>query len=123
MRLANDLDDAVVIGLVGFGVWELHKAYCEQAPKLMELRRHDADDTEMRQALMDADTSVGGLALFGGAAASLMLRTWWPILIIGGAFAFMSWYHHDTLRGPSPITLDTLASGANNKSWSTQPTL
>ena len=116
------MEDALVIGLVGFGVWELHRAYGHCAPSVMALRSCDPDDTMARQSLMDADIHIGGLALMGGAFASLLLKTWWPLLIVGAAFLYTSWCHHDTLRGPTPMDLDNLAQGANTE-WATQPTL
>jgi len=116
------LEDAIIIGIVGFGIWEMHNAYCRCAPPMNALRCCNKNDTNARQALMDADIHIGGLAFFGGGVASLFLRSWWPILIVAAAFLYTSWCHHDTLQGPTPMDLDSIATGANSE-WSTQPTL
>ena len=116
------LEDAIIIGIVGFGVWEMHNAYCRSAPPLTVLRSLDKDDTAGRQSLMDADIHIGGLAILGGGIASLFLKSWWPVLIVTAAFLYTSWCHHDTLSGPTPMTLDSIANGANTE-WALQPTL
>lgn len=117
----KDLDDTIVIGIVGFGIWECYKAYCAQCPSLVELRSTDGSSTGARQALRDADEQVGGLALIGGGIASLMLRTPWPMIVIAAAFMYMSFSHHKVLNAPTPTTLDTLQSGVN-RSWPLPPT-
>jgi hypothetical protein len=118
----KDVDDAIVLGIVGFGIWECYKAYCAQCPSLQELRGTHGSSTSARQALRDADTQVGGLALIGGGVASLMLKSPWPLIVIIAAFGYMSWSHHDILAAPTITTLDTLQEG-HNQSWQTQPTL
>ena len=115
------MEDALVIGLVGFGIWELHQAYSRVAPPIPILRATDRDDTACRQSLLDADMHVGGLALFGGAVASFLLRSWWPIVIVGAAFAYTSWCHHDVLKGPTPTDIDSIVKGANQE-WALKPT-
>lgn len=118
----KELEGAVVIGVIGFAIWECHEAYCKQAPTLMALRNADADDTTMRQALMDADVGIGGMAILGGFAVSVLLKSWLPFFLVAAAFVWVSWIHHNTLQGPTIATIDSLGASRNDN-YTTRPTL
>jgi hypothetical protein len=95
------------VALTGFAVWQLVATYTHMAPTLGDLRTNHADDTEHRQRLLDADMCVGGTSLLAGIAATWISRSWVPIALVLGAFAWVSFYHHAALSGPTPEQLET----------------
>lgn len=92
-------EEAGLVGLVGFAVWQLHNAYTDMAPDLHALREANGDDVKPRQQLLDTDVCVGGIALLAGVAASWLMRSPVPILLMGLAFVLVSGYHHAVLNG------------------------
>lgn len=96
------MDTVAAAGLVGVALWQLAEAYRGHAPGLGELRRADRDCVDHRQRLLDADLLVGGLAILAGGAASWLTKSWWPILIVGAAFAWVSGFHHLVMGSLTP---------------------
>lgn len=94
------------VALTGFAVWQLFSTYTTMAPSLSELRDTLGDSTAARQKLADADWCVGGIALLAGGTASYLSRSWLPLALITGALAWVSWYHHSALGGPTPDQID-----------------
>lgn len=97
--------DAAVIALLGFAVWETRKAYTDSAPSLTELRSA-APGTDSHitaaQHLLDADMTVGLVAILAGFAASYFTQSWMPIALVGGTYLALCYYHHAVLSAPSP---------------------
>jgi hypothetical protein len=92
--------DVAVVALLGFCVWEVHKAYREAAPGLPDLRECSQESTEyytMRQSLIDADCTVGLVALGAGITASYMTRSYEPLVLVMSTLGAISWYHHSVL--------------------------
>jgi hypothetical protein len=87
-------ESTAAAALVGLALWELARTYEEHAPKLGELRNGDRDSLEFRQRLLDADITVGGLALLVGGTASWLTRSWIPVVIVALGFAWISGLHH-----------------------------
>lgn len=96
------MEATAAAGLVGVALWQLHEAYRETAPKLGELRRAGRDCVDHRQRLLDADLTVGGLALLAGTSASLLIRSWIPLLIVAVGFAWISGLHHLVMGSLTP---------------------
>lgn len=92
-------EEAGLVGLVGFAVWQLHEAYTDMAPDLHALRECDPFDLRPRQQLMDTDVCVGGIALLAGGAASWLMRSPLPLALMALAFVLVSGYHHAVLNG------------------------
>lgn len=80
--------------LVALAVWEMARTYQAHAPSLTELRRCDRDDIDARQRLLDADLTVGGLAVLVGGLASWVTGSWVPLVMAVGAFAWISGLSH-----------------------------
>lgn len=92
--------------ITGFAVWELQRSYTGVAPTLAELRDASNDATLWRQRLLDADICTGGLAALAGVSASLLSQSWIPVLVIGAAMVWISYYHHAVLDGMTPVQID-----------------
>lgn len=92
--------DGALVGaaaIVGFAVWELAQTYCGMVPSMGELR--DAKPGSMGQKLLDTDMCVGGLALIAGGFAAWLSKSIMPLLAVGLAFAWMSYYHRAAHNG------------------------
>lgn len=94
------------VALTGFAVWQLVSTYTDMAPSIGDLRGSLHHDTDARQRLMDADMCVGGIALLAGIAATWLSKSWVPLALVVGAFAWVSWYHHAALSGPTPKEIE-----------------
>lgn len=92
--------------ITGFAVWELQTAYRGVAPSLAELRDSSADATLWRQRLMDADFYTGGLALLAGLTAGWLSKSWIPVVVLGLAMVWISYFHHAVLCGITPLEID-----------------
>jgi hypothetical protein len=100
--MATGMEPAAAAGLVGVALWQLAGFYRDTAPPLGELRRADPDEVDHRQRLLDADLMVGGLALLAGGAASWLMRSWIPIVIVALGFAWVSGWHHLVMGSLTP---------------------
>lgn len=89
-------------GLIGVALWQMSEAYRETAPPLTDLRRSDPDCVDHRQRLLDADILVGGLALIAGTAASWLMRSWVPILLVSAGYAWVAGWHHLVMGSITP---------------------
>lgn len=61
-------------GIIGLIVFQLWQAYDTAAPTLAEARAATPDDLNIRQRMMDADLSVGTLAVLIGVTYAVMTR-------------------------------------------------
>lgn len=103
MRLPDGAQSTLLAqaGIAGVAVWQLQSSYSSFAPHISELRESGRDDIAVMQRLLDADMMTGGLTVIASVAACLMLRTWLPAVLLVGAFAWVSYYHHSVLKGPT----------------------
>lgn len=97
--------DTAVVALLGFAIWETHKAYRECAPSLPNLRICQPNSDEYftyRQQLVDSDVTVGLVAIGAGLAAAWMTRRWEPLILVMATLGAIGWYHHSIL-GSTPV--------------------
>lgn len=100
----NITTDQAVFTLLGFAIWETHKAYREAAPDLSDLRKcppGTADYVSHRQSLVDADVTVGLVALGAGLAAAYLTHRIEPLVFVMATLGTVAWYHHSILGSPS----------------------
>lgn len=93
--------DVAIVALLGFGVWETRKAYIDSAPALPDLRKAKPggeSHSDMLQHCLDADVTVGLVALFAALAGWYLTGSFLPILLIGGTFGVLCYYHHAVLN-------------------------
>lgn len=97
--------DVAVVALLSFAVWETRKAYNDAVPPLSDLRSASPGSAQHfvnAQHLLDADMTVGLVAIIAGISASLFMRSFLPILLVGGTYGALCFYHHAVLSAPSP---------------------
>jgi len=98
METERDLIVASVSALVIFEVW---KAYENNAPTLSDLRAATGDDLAIKQRLMDADFTVGSIALAIGVLFTIKAKDPSIIFITIGLLAALSWWRHEILEAES----------------------
>lgn len=81
-------------------VWEVAKAYRETAPSLEDLRENSAHDLSERQQLLDADMTVGGVAVIASVVLRFLSGSYVPGLIVLVTFGWLSLYYHLVQKGP-----------------------
>lgn len=103
MKPLTITSDMAVVAVLGFSIWEVHKAYTAAVPGMTTLRECDPNDKgTLLQHLVDADITVGGVAILAGLAASVMTRSLVPLILIGGTYGILAYYHHAVLSAPRP---------------------
>jgi hypothetical protein len=113
MTSLGKFESAAAVGIAGWGVWSLHTAYTNMAPGLSTLRDSDSStDTNTAQKLLDADVTVGSLALLAGGFASYLMGSWLPLILVGSAFGILCGYHHLAYSGPVVGTTSTPGDSA-----------
>ena len=103
MKPLTITSDMAVVAVLGFSIWEVHKAYSAAVPNMSVLREcPPGDKGALLQHLVDADITVGGITLLAGIAASVMTRSFVPLILIGGTYGILAYYHHAVLAAPNP---------------------
>lgn len=94
------LDEGVAFAAVGVAVVESLKIYMSVAPSLRELRCADPspDNLSTRQLLLDADMLALILVIAIGGAGGLLIRKWYPFLLISVTLLLVSAYYRSVRR-------------------------
>lgn len=82
---------AAVVGLAAFELW---KVWGNNAPSLSQVRAAPPGDDTIRQQLMDADITVGSLALIIGGTFAVLTRDMTALIIMLVMFGLLSFFHH-----------------------------
>lgn len=82
------------IAVVGLGAVELWKLWNTNAPSLSEVREAAPGDITIRQKLLDADVTVGSMALVIGATLAVLTHDTTALIIMLVIFASLSFLHH-----------------------------
>ena len=96
METERDLVVASVAALVLFEIW---KAYENNAPTISELRASLPGDTSMKQRLIDTDFSIGSIAIAVGILFSIKAKDPSIIYIILALLVSLSWWRYEILEG------------------------
>jgi hypothetical protein len=100
--MAPKYEPAVAAAVVGAAGWQLWSAWNTNAPSLADCRAAAPSDTEahlsVKQRLMDADLTVGSLALIIGVSFALLSRDATVLLIMIFIFGTLSLWHHSVLE-------------------------
>lgn len=82
---------AAVVGLAAFELW---KVWGSSAPSLADVRGAEPGDVGIRQRLMDADITVGSLAIIIGVTLAILMRDATALIIMIVIFGALSFFHH-----------------------------
>lgn len=88
---------------LGLGAFQLAEVWHNSAPTLAELRNADPLETVVRQQLMDADYTVGTLAVAVGLIITLLTHDITPLLVLLALFGILSIWSHQVLAAPSHV--------------------
>lgn len=94
------LDPGAAAAVIGVGAFELCKLYTDTAPTVAECRASQTG-TDVHQQLVDADITMGPLALIIGGTMSLLIRDWSPLVIMFVVFGAISLLRHWMLNSPN----------------------
>lgn len=98
MRVWEPQAAAAIVGLAAFELW---KAWNENAPSLAEVRAARPDDIPTRQRLMDAEITVGGLAVIIGLSYAALTKDLTVLVILLVVLAALTFFHYWTLDADS----------------------
>jgi hypothetical protein len=93
-------EPAVAAAVVGAAGWQLWSAWNTNAPSLADCRAappSSADHLTVKQRLLDADLTVGSLALIIGVTFAVLSRDMSVLLIMVLIFGTLSLWHHQVL--------------------------
>ena len=98
-------EPAVAAAVVGAAGWQLWSAWNTNAPSLAECRQAPPSEPEahlsVKQRLLDADLTVGSLALIIGVTFAVLSRDMSVLLIMVIIFGTLSLWHHSVLEADS----------------------
>lgn len=98
-------EPAVAAAVVGAAGWQLWQAWNQNAPSLADCRAAAPQDTEahlsVKQRLLDADLTVGSLALIIGTTFAVLSKDMTVLLIMVIIFGTLSLWHHSVLEADS----------------------
>ena len=97
-----DNSELVVASVTALVVFEMWKAYENNAPTLTELRHGDADDLSLRQRLQDANLSTFTIGFALGAIFSYKTNDPLPLALIIFVLGSLSWWRREILEAQSP---------------------
>lgn len=95
------LEPNAAAAIIGVGAFEVWKAWNKTAPSIPECRDANTNSVALRQQLMDADVTVGGMALVIGGSMAVLMRDWTPVVLMLLVFGCLSFLHKWVLAAPS----------------------
>jgi hypothetical protein len=87
-----------LVGMAGFQIWN---AWNTNAPSIQECRKAEPGDASISQRMMDAEITVGSLALVIGVIFAVLTKDITAMIIMLGIFAALAWLHHWILDSKS----------------------
>ena len=96
METERDLLIATVSSFVIFNVWQIYE---NNVPSIADLRAAAPGDTQMKQRMIDADMSIGSVALAIGLVFAYKAHDPSIVLIIIALLGALSWWRHEILEG------------------------
>lgn len=96
------IEQGAAVALVGFCGFQLWDAWNKTAPTLAECRGAGPGDVQVGQQLMDADVTVGSLAVLIGVIMAILTKNGTALIVILVMFGGLSFWHHMAYRGLSP---------------------
>lgn len=97
-----DIQPTVATAVIGLAAFELWKAYENTAPSLSECRETDYGDVDkfynVKQRLLDADLSVGTIALVIGVTYAVLTRNMTVLVLMTVMLGVLSLWRHQVLN-------------------------
>lgn len=103
--MAAKFDQSAATAVVGLAVFQLWDVWHKNAPSLEECRRSHPADDGTRQGLLDAELTVGTLAVTTGSILAFLTHDVTALIIMVGIFAVLVFMHHWILAS-TPIMRD-----------------
>jgi hypothetical protein len=94
-------EPGAAVAVVSLATFELWKAYENHAPTLAEARRAEPHDLNIRQRMLDADMTVGSLAVIIGGAYAAMTKDFIVLVIMVVVFGALTIWRHSVLAAES----------------------
>lgn len=91
------LEPSAAAAVIGIAAFELWKAWGSNAPSLAECRSAAPDDLATRQQLLDANITVGGMAVVIGVSFAVLTRDMTALVLMLVMLGSLSFLHHWTL--------------------------
>jgi len=85
---------AAVVGLAGFQLWQ---AWNNNAPSLSECRGAHPNDLAVRQRLLDADLTVGTMAVIIGVGMTVLTKDGTALVLMLAVFGMLSLWAHQIM--------------------------
>ncbi len=89
---------ATVVGLASF---QLYQAWNQNAPSLAECRSAEPGDITVKQKLVDADLTVGSVAIIVGVALAILTRDPTALILLMVIFGTLSLWSNQVLAAES----------------------
>lgn len=87
----------IAAAVVGLTTYELWQAWHNNAPTLAQVREASPNDIAIRQRLLDADITVGSLAILIGVTYGILTKDVTALIVLLCVFGALSFFHHWTL--------------------------
>lgn len=96
--MKNAAIEGVGVAAIGLAVIETLKIYCDNAPKLSDVRCATPGDFHTAQLILDADMLGLVVVLAVGGGGAILIRKWYPLLLAAMALLLISAYYRSVLR-------------------------
>lgn len=81
----------MLVGVAGFQVWD---AWNKNAPTLQDVRKAPPGDDSIRQHMLDAEITVGSLAVILGLVFAVLTKDATALIVMVGIFTALVALHH-----------------------------
>lgn len=89
---------AAIVGLASYQLWQ---AWRDNAPTLHDVRSAAPGDISTKQRLLDAEITVGSLAVIIGLSFTALTRDPTVLLLLLAIFGALAFFHHWVLDAPA----------------------
>lgn len=101
--MAPKFSTEAAVAVVSLAAFQLWQSWRDTAPSFEELRRQHSSDFDARQRLMDADLSVGSMAVLIGVTLAVLTRDFTALVLMLVIVGSLSLWSHQILAAPSTI--------------------
>jgi len=89
---------AAIVGLASYQLWQ---AWRDNAPTLHDVRSAQPGDISTKQRLLDAEITVGSLAVIIGLSFTVLTKDATVLVLLLGVFGALAFFHHWVLEAPA----------------------